>query len=318
MPAGAGPLISLLVAATENGVIGRNNGMPWHLPDDLRHFKALTLAKPVLMGRKTFESIGRPLPGRTNLVLTRARDWTVPGVTVVSDLDAAIRAAGEAPELVVAGGAQVYALALPRALRIYLTRIHAVIEGDTRLPEINLAEWDETARELHPADARHPYAMSFVTLERRRALGGNKRISTAMQVLFVHGMGRTPLSGWPLLRRLRRAGLHTHSFGHLVSRESSEIIVSRLARRLTQIAGSGDYALVGHSLGGVLLRQALRTLPRTARPPKHLFLLGSPVQMSSIAARMASNPLYRLLTVTADGCWVHRNGWPMWARPPCR
>src|SRR5580698_11477041 len=109
MPA-AGPLISLLVAATENDVIGRDLGLPWHLPDDLRHFKALTLGKPVLMGRRTFNSIGRPLPGRTNLVLTRATDWSVPGVTVVADLDAAIRACGAAPELVVAGGAQVYAL----------------------------------------------------------------------------------------------------------------------------------------------------------------------------------------------------------------
>ncbi len=166
MPDRAGPLISLLVAATENGVIGRNNGMPWHLPDDLKHFKALTLAKPVLMGRRTFDSIGRPLPGRTNLVLTRTPNWSAAGVTVVPDLDAAIREAGAAPELVVAGGAQVYALALPRATRIYLTRIHAVIDGDTRLPDINLQEWHETARELHPADARHPYAMSFVTLER--------------------------------------------------------------------------------------------------------------------------------------------------------
>jgi dihydrofolate reductase len=166
MPERAAPLISLLVAASENGVIGRDNGMPWHLPDDLKHFKTLTLAKPVLMGRRTFESIGRPLPGRTNLVLTRTRNWSVPGVTVVADLDEAIRAAGAAPELVVAGGAQVYALALPQATRIYLTRIHAVIDGDTRLPDINLQQWHETARQLHPADARHPYAMSFVTLER--------------------------------------------------------------------------------------------------------------------------------------------------------
>jgi len=154
------------VAATENGVIGRDQGMPWHLPDDLKHFKALTVGKPVLMGRRTFDSIGRPLPGRTNLILTRSRDWSVPGVTVVPDLEAAIRAAGSAPELVVAGGAQIYTLALPRATRIYLTRIHAVIEGDTRLPDIDFDRWRETARELHPADARHPYAMSFVTLER--------------------------------------------------------------------------------------------------------------------------------------------------------
>jgi dihydrofolate reductase len=166
MAVAAGPMISLLVAASENGVIGRDNAMPWHLPDDLKHFKALTLSKPVLMGRKTFDSIGRPLPGRTNLVLTRTAGWSVPGVTVVPDLDAAIRAAGSAPELVVAGGAQVYVLALPRATRIYLTRIHAVIAGDTRLPEIAETEWRETSRELHPIDTRHPYAMSFVTLER--------------------------------------------------------------------------------------------------------------------------------------------------------
>jgi dihydrofolate reductase len=163
----AGPLISLLVAVTENGVIGRDNGMPWHLPDDLRHFKALTLGKPVLMGRRTYQSIGRPLPGRTNLVLTRDPTWTVAGVTAVADLDAAVRAAGSAAELVVAGGAQVYALALPRATRIYLTRIHAVIDGDTRLPELDLHHWHELSRELHPIDVRHPYAMSFVTLERR-------------------------------------------------------------------------------------------------------------------------------------------------------
>jgi dihydrofolate reductase len=157
------------VAATENDVIGRDQGMPWHLPDDLKHFKALTLGKPVLMGRRTYQSIGRPLPGRTNLVLTRALDWSVPGVTVVANLDAAIRMAGTAAELVVAGGAQVYALALPRATRIYLTRIHAIIEGDTRLPELDLHHWHEVSRVLHPVDARHPYAMSFVTLERHPA-----------------------------------------------------------------------------------------------------------------------------------------------------
>jgi dihydrofolate reductase len=167
MAAGLGPLVSLLAAASENGVIGRDNGMPWHLPDDLRHFKALTLGKPVLMGRRTFDAIGHALPGRTNLVLTRAAGALFPGATAVPDLDAALRAAGPVPELVVAGGAQVYALALPRASRIYLTRIHAVIEGDTRLPDIDPACWLETARAYHPVDARHAYAMSFITLERR-------------------------------------------------------------------------------------------------------------------------------------------------------
>jgi pimeloyl-ACP methyl ester carboxylesterase len=117
-----------------------------------------------------------------------------------------------------------------------------------------------------------------------------------MQVLFVHGMGRTRASGWPMLRRLRRAGLHTHSFPHWASRESVATIVSRLTRLVTHIAGGDDYVLIGHSLGGVLLRQALQSLPQSARLPRHLFLLGSPVQVSSIAARMGSNPLYRLLT----------------------
>jgi dihydrofolate reductase len=160
------PRISLLVAATENGVIGRDNGMPWHLPDDLKHFRKLTIGKPVLMGRKTFESIGRPLPGRANLVLTRDPHWLVPGVLTVTDLDAALALTSSSPELVIAGGAQVYELALPLASRIYLTRIHAVIDGDTRLPDIDVGQWREISRELHPVDERHPYAMSFVTLER--------------------------------------------------------------------------------------------------------------------------------------------------------
>lgn len=117
-----------------------------------------------------------------------------------------------------------------------------------------------------------------------------------MQVLYVHGMGRTPLSGWSLLRRLRLAGLRTDSFGHWVSHESAAGIAARLGTRLMQLANADDYVLVGHSLGGVLLRQALRTLPHTVRPPSRLFLLGSPVQVSGVAARMAANPLYRLAT----------------------
>jgi hypothetical protein len=109
-------------------------------------------------------------------------------------------------------------------------------------------------------------------------------------------MGRSPVSGWPMLRRLRRAGLHTHSFGHWVSCQSFASIVSRLRRRMMQLAGNGAYALVGHSLGGVLLRQALLSLPRTVRGPERLFLLGSPVRASAIAVRLGSNPLYGLLT----------------------
>jgi len=117
-----------------------------------------------------------------------------------------------------------------------------------------------------------------------------------MQVLFVHGMGRTPLSGWPLLRRLRRAGYRTHTFGHWVSRHSFVTIAGRLGQRLEQIGRDGEYVLVGHSLGGVLLREALRTASPAIRAPQRLFLLGSPVQVSSVAARLGRNPLYRLFT----------------------
>ena len=165
MPAGT-PLVSLLVAAAENGVIGRDNTLPWHLSDDLRRFKALTLGKPMLMGRKTFESIGKPLPGRTSLVLSRSRDWARPGATVVRSLEEALERAGAVPELVVIGGAEVYRLALPHAQRIYLTRVHAEIPGDTVLPPLDATAWRETEREFHAADARHAHAFTFIVLER--------------------------------------------------------------------------------------------------------------------------------------------------------
>ena len=160
------PLVSLLVAAAENGVIGRDNTLPWHLSDDLRRFKALTLGKPMLMGRKTFESIGKPLPGRTSLVLSRSRDWARPGATVVRSLEEALERAGAVPELVVIGGAEVYRLALPHAQRIYLTRVHAEISGDTVLPPLDATTWRETEREFHAADARHAHAFTFIVRER--------------------------------------------------------------------------------------------------------------------------------------------------------
>jgi dihydrofolate reductase len=165
MPAGT-PLVSLLVAAAENGVIGRGNALPWHLSDDLSRFKALTLGKPMLMGRKTFESIGKPLPGRTSLVLSRSQEWTRAGVIVVHSLEQALERAGTAPELVVIGGAEVYRLALARAQRIYLTRVHAEVAGDTFFPPIDDSAWRETERQLHAADSRHAHAFSFIVLER--------------------------------------------------------------------------------------------------------------------------------------------------------
>lgn len=166
MSRAASPTLTLVVAATDAGVIGRDNAMPWHLPADLARFKSITMGKPIVMGRRTYDSIGRALPGRLNVVVTRDRGWSAAGVSIAHSLDEAIAACGTAPEVMVIGGAQLYAAALPRATRVQLTRIHAAIEGDTVFPALPPADWREVAREERAADARNPHAMSFVTLER--------------------------------------------------------------------------------------------------------------------------------------------------------
>lgn len=164
--------IALIVAAAENGVIGRDNQLPWHLPKDLQYFKRVTMGKPIIMGRKTFDSIGRPLPGRTNIVVTRQADWRADGVRVAGDLDEALAMAGEVAatdgveEVMVIGGAQIYLEAFPRAERLYLTRVHAEVEGDARFPEIPEAQWYQVNKEDCFAEGDNPYNYSFVTLER--------------------------------------------------------------------------------------------------------------------------------------------------------
>lgn len=158
--------IALVAAVADNGVIGRGGLLPWHLPDDLKYFKGVTLGKPVLMGRRTFESIGKPLPGRRNLVLTRSALAPGAGVEAVASLEAALALVPEVAELCVIGGAAVFAQALPIAARIYLTRVHGEVTGDVYFPAWDAAGWREIARLEHPADPRHDYAMSFVTLER--------------------------------------------------------------------------------------------------------------------------------------------------------
>ena len=157
-----------IVAMADNGVIGRDNGLPWHLPDDLKRFKALTLGNSVLMGRRTFDSIGKALPGRRNLVLTRNPDWRAPGCETVASIDAARASAGDST-LFVIGGAEVFSLSWPIVGRLELTEVHADIAGDTRLAGFERAEWREVFREAHAADARHAWPFSFVTLVRRRA-----------------------------------------------------------------------------------------------------------------------------------------------------
>jgi len=159
--------ITLIAAVDRNRAIGRAGEMPWHLPDDLKRFKTLTLGKPVLMGRKTALAIGRPLPGRPNLVFTRADTAPFDGQTVVHSLDNALAHAGGA-ELMVIGGGEIYALALPRATRMHLTEVDtATPDADTFFPALDLRDWREVAREHHPADAKHAIAFDFVDYTRR-------------------------------------------------------------------------------------------------------------------------------------------------------
>lgn len=163
-------MISLVAALGRNRVIGAGNALPWNMPADMAHFRALTRDKPVVMGRKTYESIGHPLPHRTNIIITRDSTYRAAGCIVVHDADAAVAASGDVPEIMVIGGGEIYALFLPRAHRMYLTLIDADFDGDARFPEFTADEWQETARAAHPADAANPYPYAFITLERKKAV----------------------------------------------------------------------------------------------------------------------------------------------------
>jgi dihydrofolate reductase len=160
------PFISLVVAMARNRVIGRNNALPWRLSEDLKRFKATTLGKPILMGRKTFESIGKPLPGRRNIVLTRDPAWRADGVDVVRTVEEALQLTRESPELAVIGGAEIYRLTLPYADRVYLTRVEADVPGDTLFPELDVAQWSQAQAGTHPADERNQYPATFLVLDR--------------------------------------------------------------------------------------------------------------------------------------------------------
>lgn len=163
--------LTALVAVADNGVIGRGNALPWRLPEDLRRFRSLTIGHSVLMGRRTFESLGRPLPGRHNLVLTRDPHWTAPGVATVHSLEEALARAAAGTRLFVIGGAEVYALCWPLVTRLELTEVHAAIEGDVRLRGFERERWVEVARQWYPADERHGHPFSFVTLLPREPPG---------------------------------------------------------------------------------------------------------------------------------------------------
>ena len=160
--------ISLIVAASANNVIGVGGGLPWRLPEDLRRFKEITMGKPMIMGRATFDSIGRALPGRKSIVLTRQPDFAAEGCDVVASVEAAIEAAGDAEEVMVIGGGEIYRQFLMRADRIYLTRIQAEIDGDTRFPELDMDEWAVKSVEEYPAGDEREFGFDIETLDRVR------------------------------------------------------------------------------------------------------------------------------------------------------
>lgn len=165
------PVISLVWAMSRNRVIGRNNTLPWRMPADLQHFRRLTTGHHIIMGRKNHEDIGKPLPGRTNIVLTQQPDYTAPGCLVVHSIEAALQVAREDSEVFVIGGAMIYEQTLDLADRLYITEINADIEGDTLFPEFDRSGWTETSREEHAADEKNPYPYRFVTLQRTKPAG---------------------------------------------------------------------------------------------------------------------------------------------------
>ncbi len=160
--------LSLIYARSENRVIGKDGGLPWRLPDDFRHFKTTTMGCPVVMGRRTFEDHQSVLPGRTNIVLTRDPDWSFEGVTVCRSLDDALTPyRGTDREVFVIGGAGLFAAALPQADRVYETVVHAVVDGDVRLPDFDLSRFEPEVLMEHAVDDRHPYAFTVTRYDRR-------------------------------------------------------------------------------------------------------------------------------------------------------
>jgi dihydrofolate reductase len=157
---------SLVVAMARNGVIGRDNRLPWRLPADLAFFKRVTMGHPVIMGRRTHESIGRPLPGRLNIVVTSQRDYDAPGCVVVHSMDEAYRAAGSAEEVSIIGGSAIFEAALADADIIYLTDVEADVEGDVFFPPFDRSQWQETVLERHDVDERHAYPFTILKLQR--------------------------------------------------------------------------------------------------------------------------------------------------------
>lgn len=164
--------LATVVAASENNVIGKNNQLLWNLPNDMKFFKNTTWGMPVIMGRKTFDALGKPLPGRTNIIITRKEDWQPEGTIVVNNIDAAIAAAAgaDAKEAFVIGGGEIFTQVLPKVHRMYLTRVHATFDGDAWFREFDPLDWDLLSQLDFPADNRHAYPYSFQVWERKAAI----------------------------------------------------------------------------------------------------------------------------------------------------
>ena len=181
-------MISYVVAVSRNGVIGREGGLPWHISTDLRRFKELTMGKPVVMGRKTWESLPRkPLPGRRNIVITRSTSFAAEGAEVVQSAEDALALCRDAPEVAVIGGGEIYRLFWPMVDRLYLTEVELDVEGDTRFPVLEPGEWQEVAREIHPKGEKDSAGFILRTLDRRSpGHDKNLRISSAVDIQSLH------------------------------------------------------------------------------------------------------------------------------------
>lgn len=160
---------SIIVAMSENNVVGKDNGLPWKLSADLKRLKEITMGHHIIMGRKTWESLGRPLPGRVNVVITNQKNYKAEGGVVVNSLEEALTISSGDTEIFIFGGAEIFKKALPLVSKIYLTRVHAKIKGDAFFPDLNLFEWKETERHEHRADEKNQYDYTFITLERKGA-----------------------------------------------------------------------------------------------------------------------------------------------------
>jgi dihydrofolate reductase len=168
--------VSLIVAVSENGVIGRDGDLPWRLSGDLKHFKSTTMGHHLIIGRRTWDEVGQPLPGRTMVVVTRRHDLQIEGATIVHSLDEALEVARDDDEPFIGGGAHIYRVALEDDLvdRIYITRVHAEVEGDTFFPDLDLDEWELISEEHHEADEKNEHPYSFLVYERKRQVGGKE------------------------------------------------------------------------------------------------------------------------------------------------